>query len=256
MIKLALIAAALTAAGTTAYVVHDRGDTIPPAAAAAPRQPMPVATRAAPPSATATTSARHAPALQAAATTAQADVPGPELAPTIDRATVERLGLERGPSRGPASAKVTLTVFTDMQCSFCGKALASLDQLVEDNPNKLRIVVKQMPLRASSELLAEAVLAAAAQDKFWELHDLMLAHQDDLSRDSLLALAHQAGLDVPAFRTALDHHTYAAAVAADRAAAAELELQGVPAFVIDGRRVIGAVPVEELRAVIDAALAD
>jgi predicted DsbA family dithiol-disulfide isomerase len=142
-----------------------------------------------------------------------------------------------------------------MVCPYCGNALGTIDQLWDEYPNKLRLVVKQMPVHAAAVLPAEAALAADAQGKFWELHDLMLAHQDDLSLDALVALAQQVGLDVVAFRAALEHHAYAAEVAADKAEAAALELKGVPAFVINGQRVIGIRPIQYLREIIDQALA-
>jgi protein-disulfide isomerase len=147
-------------------------------------------------------------------------------------------------------------VFTDMQCEFCGDALGSLDALLDKYPNKLRIVVKQTPVHQTARLAAEAAYAADAQGKFWQLHDLMLANQDDLSREPLLVLAQQAGLDVPTFRSALDSHTYADKVAADLSAADQIEIMDTPAFVINGRKIIGNVPITNLYAVIDAALAD
>jgi predicted DsbA family dithiol-disulfide isomerase len=84
----------------------------------------------------------------------------------------------------------------------------------------------------------------------------MLAHQDQLSRDGLIGLAERAGLDTAAFRTALDQHAYRAAVNADKATAATLEIQATPAFVINGKRVIGNRPVAQMRAVIDQAIAE
>ena len=66
----------------------------------------------------------------------------------------------------------------------------------------------------------------------WELHDLILAHQEDVSQDALVALAARAGLDVAAFRTALEQHTYAAQLEADKAAAAALDISATPTFVI------------------------
>jgi protein-disulfide isomerase len=181
----------------------------------------------------------------------------PELdEPGLDRATIERTGLYRGPARGSANAPVTIAVFTDLLCTHCGNALGTLDQLLEEYPAKLRVVVKQLPVHRAAVLPAEAAFAADAQGKFWELHDLMLAHQDDLSYDSLIALAERAGLDVAAFRTALDRHTYAAQVDADKSAAAELDVQATPTFVINGKRVVGNRPVADLRTVIDQALAE
>jgi len=258
MIKLALVAAAVTAGGTTAYVVHARTADPPRiAAASAPVTPVTPGRITGP-----ATSApvRSAPRLGSPATPAQdptrVNAPDPDDVPVIDRTTIERTGLARGPARGPANAPVTIVVFTDLTCSHCGNALGTIDQLWEDYPGKLRLVMKQLPVRPEGALPAEAALAADAQGKFWELHDLMIAHQDDLSRDRIVALAKQAGLDVPAFQAALDHHSYAAAVESDKATAAQIDVSATPAFVINGRRVIGARPLADMRAVIDQALAD
>jgi RNA polymerase sigma factor (sigma-70 family) len=258
MIKLAVIAAALTAAGTTAYVVHRPAPTsIAAPAPAAPAAPTvahaaapAVAARPAGPIAT-----PSSPALPSAAADHPAEAP-PDF-PRIDRATIERLGVARGPSRGPADAPVTITVFTDMTCVHCGNALGSIDQLWDEYPGKLRVVVKLFPVRgAVAELPAEAAAAADAQGKFWELHDLMLAHQDDLSRPVLVALAERAGLDVAAFTTALDRHIFAAQVAADKARAAELEITATPTFIVNGKRMTGNRGAKALRTMVDEALAD
>lgn len=257
--KIAIAATALAAAGTTAYVAHGRGtsESKPTArvAAAATPQAMPAPrTPQAPVAAPSLERPRdeHGNPLPPGAIV----VPEPDTEVTIPRDTIAKLRIEEGPSRGPANAPVTITAFTDLKCKFCGTALASLDQLLEEYPNKLRIVVKQMPVHESAKLAAEASLAADAQGKFWEMHDLMIANMDDLSRDQLLALAQQAGLNVPTFRAALDTHAYATAVAADLETASKLEFRGAPAFVINGRKITGAVPVASFRAAIDSALAD
>lgn len=258
-LKIALAVTALSAAGTTAYVVHARSADAPPTTA--------LALAPAPAHAPAAYTAPMTPAAPAA-TAAPATVskpnlpddlqaqPAPDTEASIARDVIERLRIERGTSRGADSAPVVITVFTDMQCHYCGDALGSLDTLLDEYPNKLRIVVKQMPVHKTAKLAAEAAYAADAQGKFWQLHDLMLANQDDLSRDALLALAQQAHLDIAPFRTALDTHAYAGAVAADVAAATELDIQGTPAFVINGRKIVGNMPLANLRAAIDSALAD
>ncbi len=261
MIKLALAVASFAAIGTTAYVVHDsHSEPAAPTAvvARAPDRAHIDAPRIAPPMRQIQPIAPPpAPSRQAEANTQQPDTtPEPETARTVDRATVNRLGLERGPSRGPANAKVTIVLFTDMKCPYCEKAIGSLDALFDEYPNKLRLVMKQLPVHKSAELAAEAALAADSQGKFWELHEQMLAHSEDLSHDALLGLAKDAGLDVARLRDALDRHSFAAALAADRDAASELEFQGTPAFVINGRRVTGALPMEEMRKVIESALKD
>lgn len=260
MIKLAVIAAAVAAAGTTAYVVHRPAATTSIAAPAVAAQAAPGAVARstaapAPAAAARSTGPIAAPAAPALPPDHPAAAPGES--PPLDRAAIERLGLARGPSRGPADAPVTITVFTDLLCPHCGNALGSLDQLWDDYPGKLRVVVKQLPVHgARAELPAEAALAASAQGKFWELHDLMLAHQDDLSRPALLALAEQAGLNVAAFTAALDGHSFAAQVAADKATAAELGIEAVPAFLINGKRMVGNRGVKAMRDLVDQALAE
>jgi predicted DsbA family dithiol-disulfide isomerase len=102
------------------------------------------------------------------------------------------------------------------------------------------------------------VLAADAQGDFWGLYDLIMAHQEseNQTRDALVGMAKQAGLDLTAFRAALDHHTYTDAVAADFKVGKEIGVQGTPMFLINGKKVFGAQPIEKMRAAIDDALAD
>lgn len=84
----------------------------------------------------------------------------------------------------------------------------------------------------------------------------MLAHQDDLSRPVLLALAERVELDVAAFGAALDRHSFAAQVAADKATAAELDIRAVPTLLINGRRMVGNGAVKTMRDMVDQALAE
>src|ERR1043166_9803718 len=80
------------------------------------------------------------------------------------------------PKRDWSSDVCSSDLYTDMLCPHCGNALGPIDQLWEEYPGKLRLVVKQLPVHAAAVLPAEAAFAADAQNKFWELHDLMLAH--------------------------------------------------------------------------------
>jgi protein-disulfide isomerase len=182
----------------------------------------------------------------------------PERMPVVDQATMKRLGLDKGPGRGPATAPVTIVAFTDMQCPYCSKQVGVIDQLWDEYPGKLRLVVKQFVVHPAAQLAAEAVLAADAQGDFWSLYDLIMAHQEpeNQTRENLIGMAKQVGLDVGQFRAALDNHTFADAVAADAKVGRELEVQGTPLFLINGTKVMGAQPIEKMRAAIDQALAD
>jgi RNA polymerase sigma factor (sigma-70 family) len=257
MLKLAIAAATFATLGTTtALVVGARSSDATPVAQTAPAAP-PVAAPApsAPPRAVV-----HAPS---AAPSAR---PTPELPsaeahdeePPIVRISSEKLaqlGFDKGPSRGAANAPVTIVMFQDLMCPFCGRVQATLDQLLEEYPGKVRIVMKQFPVHEAAKLAAEASLAADAQGKFWELHDLMLANQDNLSRDAILDYATQAGLDTKKLADALDRHTYATALAREMDAGKEAGMRATPTFLVNGKEVRGAMPIEAFRAAVDEALA-
>ena len=258
MLKIALISAAVAAAGTTAYVVHAGSSTAPVAQVAAAAPAPAAAPTPAPAKAPARTAPVRQPAARPAAPVAGGDAEEADPMPVVDQATLKRLGLDKGPGRGPANAPVTIVAFTDMQCPFCSKEVGVIDQLWDEYPGKLRIVVKQFVVHPAAQLAAEAVLAADAQGDFWGLYDLIMAHQEpeNQTRDNLVGMARQAGLDVAAFSAALDKHTFADAVAADEKVGREIHINATPVFLVNGTKVVGALPIEHMRAAIDQALAD
>lgn len=247
MLKMAIFAAVATAAATTAIVTHSMKDGAAVSAQAAPVQ----------------VAAKPDPKLPLAAAALPVAVPTPPAATATeeevvryDAATLARLKLHEGPSQGPADAPVTIVVFQDMQCKFCSASLGNLDQLQEDYGSEVRLVMKQMPVHKTAVLAAEAALAAEAQGKFWELHDLMMAQPEDLSLEAILALGKQGGLDVARLRKDLEQHRYAKSVDKDLATAAELNITGTPAFVINGRLVMGFRPMAKMRDVVKEALVE
>ena len=254
MLKLALLAAGTIAVGTTAVVVRQsitKPDDPPPVTTAAPVQ------RVAP--TPAPKLAETAPAMRPRMAPAplHQDAPSEE-APkerVIDRATIDRLRIEQGPTRGPANAPVTIVLFTDMKCPYCVRLKATLYQLEAEMPDKMKLVVKQFPVHETAKLAAEATFAADAQGKFWELFDQMYEHQDDLSEDAILGYAKDAGLDVASLRDALDRHTYASALATEQDAGKELGIAATPSWLVNGKVYRGALPIENVREAIKTALA-
>ncbi len=260
MLKLAAVAALIAAGTTTAVIVHKSSDSEATAAVITqPTFPPPTkgsAAKQVAPAPTMPTIRAQRPGLPPGLPPGAIAAPEPDVDPSIDAQTYKRLKLDQGPSRGPVKAPVTIVMFTDLKCPYCSKVYGTIDQLFDEYPGKLRLVIKQMPVHTSAELAAEAALAAEAQGKFWELDELMIANPDDLSKDAILALAGQGGLDVVRLRKDLEQHSFAAALEADKAVAAELEIRGTPSFVINGRKVIGALPIEEIRKTIEASLKD
>jgi protein-disulfide isomerase len=159
--------------------------------------------------------------------------------------------------RGPHDAPVTLLEYGDLECPFCGQAEPVVRELLAGHGD-LRYVWRHLPLtdvHPRAQLAAEATEAAAAQGAFWEMHDLLLAHQDALAPSDLLRYAAQSGLDVERFRTYLGTHAGAARVAADVESADLSGAAGTPTFFVNGRRHQGAYDIETLSAAIRAAKA-
>lgn len=171
------------------------------------------------------------------------------------RASVRLAGHE--PARGPAKAPVTVVEFSDFQCPFCARSQAVLQQIQGVYGDKVRLVFKHLPLDMHKDArgAAEASLCAADQGKFWELHDWMFANINQLAKPQLIAQATALGLDVDRFTRCLTEGEKADEVNADMMAARELGITGTPAFVVNGRMVMGAQPFEAFKEVIDDEIA-
>ena len=120
----------------------------------------------------------------------------------------------------------------------------------------MRLVFKDMPL-ASHELARpahEAARCAAQAGKFWPYHDRLFQEQPAFEREDLLRYAVDLGMERDAFTKCLDERRFAAAVEADVAQAKALGITGTPTFLINGRQLVGAHPIETFRTVIDEAL--
>ena len=163
---------------------------------------------------------------------------------------------DRDHVRGPADASVTLVEYGDFQCPYCGQAEPVVRQLLGDAD--LRFVWRHLPLsdvHPQAQLAAEAAEAAAAQGSFWEMHDLLLDHQDKIKIMDLVRYAEQIGLDTERFHDDLIGHGYADRVAEDLDSADESGVSGTPTFFINGRRHYGAYDVATLTGAIRTARA-
>jgi protein-disulfide isomerase len=176
------------------------------------------------------------------------------VAKSTEAGDVERFKVPlEGPSKGPATAKVNIVEFSDFQCPFCSRVVPTIEQIEKAYPNDVRIFFRHNPLpfHPNAPLAAEAGVAAAAQGKFWEMHDKMFANQQNILRPDLEKYAGEIGLDVGKFKQALDSGAGKPTIQKDLAAASQIGVQGTPNFYIDGRNVQGAQPFEEFKKVID-----
>ncbi len=160
-------------------------------------------------------------------------------------------------SKGPETAKVTILEFTDFQCPFCSRGNQTLQQLLKEYPNDIKVIYRSFPLsiHPDAPLAAEAALAAGAQGKFWEMHDLLFANQKSLKMNDLLSYAKTLGLDVKKFQKSLDGREFQKQVETDMAFGKMLKVSATPTFFINGNKITGAKAYPEFKNIIDTLLA-
>ena len=164
---------------------------------------------------------------------------------------------DRDHLRGPMSAPVTVVEYGDFECPYCGRAEPSVRELLADFGD-VRYVWRHLPLtdvHSHAQLAAEASEAAAAQGSFWDMHDLLLDHQDALRPADLMRYAKQIGLDQEQFAGDLRKHNGRGRVAEDVDSADLSSVSGTPTFFINGQRHYGAYDITTLSAAVKAARA-
>jgi protein-disulfide isomerase len=164
---------------------------------------------------------------------------------------------ERDHIRGPLESAVTVVEYGDFECPYCGQAEPFVRELLREFGN-VRYVWRHLPLNdvhPHARLAAEAAEAAAAQDAFWEMHDLLLDHQNALRPADLIRYAEQLGLDIEHFSSQLRKHAGANRVAEDVNSADLSGVSGTPTFFINGRRHFGAYDTATLSVTVRAAKA-
>jgi predicted DsbA family dithiol-disulfide isomerase/Skp family chaperone for outer membrane proteins len=158
------------------------------------------------------------------------------------------------PSKGPASAPVTIVEFSDFECPYCGGLFPTLKQVEKEYGDKLRIVYRQFPLNnihPYAQKAAEASLCANDQKHFWEFHDSMFGNQRELSIADLKQRAVDMKLDTATFNQCLDSGKHAPAVQKDVQEGARAGITGTPALFINGRLLSGNQPLAEIKLLID-----
>lgn len=161
------------------------------------------------------------------------------------------------PSRGPVDAKVTLVEFVDYQCPFCGQfERSTMPQIEKNYGNRIRIVSRQFPLSIHPNAFGAALAMECAyqQGKFWQLHDRLFHHQDDLGPGGLVQQAQAVGLNAARMRSCQKSAATKRTVNEDITAGRGYGVTGTPTIFINGRPLVGALPYAQFKAAIDAAL--
>jgi protein-disulfide isomerase len=173
--------------------------------------------------------------------------------PTPVRAVV---GVD-GPSRGAASAPVTIIEFEDFQCPYCKSSQHTLDQVLLRYKDKVRLVHRDFPLRSlhpTSWEAHEGARCAEERGKFWEYRELLYGNPPATGQQQLISFGSQLGLDPSDFKKCLDSGKFKAAVQKDEDEANRLGVQGTPAFFINGQLFAGSQTESEFVRIIDQEL--
>jgi protein-disulfide isomerase len=163
---------------------------------------------------------------------------------------------ERDHVRGPVDAPVTLVAYGDFECPDSAQATAVLREVQHRLGERLRLVFRHFPLRHKhphAQWAAEAAEAAAAQGRFWEMHDQLFVHQHLLGDEHLDLYVTHLELDADRLRRDLAEHVHAARVQADYEGGQRSGVTGTPTFYIDGVRYDGSYDLEPLVAALETA---
>lgn len=128
-------------------------------------------------------------------------------------------------------------MYGDFQCPYCVAAQSIVRRVRERLDGRLRFAFRHMPLRELHQFAqkaAEASEAAAAQAKFWPMHDRLYAARGRLATDELLKHATELGLDADRVRAELEDDVHAERVARDDRSAHVAGVTGTPAFFVNG----------------------
>jgi protein-disulfide isomerase len=165
---------------------------------------------------------------------------------------------DRDHIEGPADAAVTLVEYGDYECPYCGAAYPIIKEIQARMGERLRFVFRNFPITTShphAEQAAEAAEAAAAQDRFWPMHDLLYENQKRLREQDLRGYGEQLGLDLERFSRELAEHVHAERVREDFMSGVRSGVNGTPTFYIDGVRHDDSYDVETLLAALERAAA-
>jgi protein-disulfide isomerase len=149
---------------------------------------------------------------------------------------VQEIPVTGSPFKGAADAPVTIVLFTDFQCPYCARVLPTLDQVLEKNKGKVKLVFKNYPLTSHqfARKAAAAALAAGKQGKFWELHDLLFKNYSRLNDQVIQEQAQQLGLDMQKFNKDMNDPQVAQAINQDTQEGNKAGVRGTPTLYVNG----------------------
>jgi predicted DsbA family dithiol-disulfide isomerase len=152
---------------------------------------------------------------------------------------IKSIDVSNTPSIGPSDAPLQIIEFADFECPHCGAAAPILHKLIEtpEFKPKVRFYFKNypLPMHTHAESAAWAAVAAGQQGKFWEMHEQLFAHQEQLGTEDILGYAKKLGLNIDKFKLDWEASTTKERVAADKKIGQDIGVNGTPSIFVNGR---------------------
>jgi protein-disulfide isomerase len=145
---------------------------------------------------------------------------------------------ERDHVQGPAKAAIEIVEFGDFQCPDCGIAYPVIKQIQKIYGDQIRFAFRNLPLtdiHTYAKIAAMAAEAAGQQHKYWEMHDLIYEHQQELSNELLYRLADQLSLNAEQFENDLHNRALLERIKDDVQSAENSQVPGTPTFFVNGK---------------------
>ena len=152
--------------------------------------------------------------------------------------------IDKSPILGRPNTANLLIEFSDFQCPYCADVHFTLNEFIAQHKDSISLVYKHYPL---AQIHSEAIPAATAswaakqQNKFWEYHDYLFSHQDQLSENLYKEAAKDLGLDLTRFESDRKSQNATLAIQKDIALAESLGISGTPFFIMNNELFSGAV---------------
>ncbi len=144
--------------------------------------------------------------------------------------------------QGSNNAPIKLVEYGDYQCSYCGEAYPIIKAIQQNLGKDLELVFRNFPLsemHPDAENAAKAAEAAALQNKFWEMHDMLYENQQQLDESHLVQYAKKLGLDINQFQSDMQGKAVSDKIENDFESGVKSGVNGTPSFYINGEKYDG-----------------
>ena len=166
--------------------------------------------------------------------------------PKLRKMDMGQLGIEKSPSRGPNSGKMTVVEFSNFQCPFCVKSWKRMKELLEKNPQEIRYIFKHFPLQPQGKPFEVSEMVAATQEisdeAFWAVHDFFfsdegqtfMSRETEVLKQKIEEILKGKGYDEKSFQTALETGKGKKRVVEDMVLGNKIGVTGTPTMIING----------------------